>query len=61
MFLRLPLLGEPSQAAQLAIAQKAVRDEDVDGEALFTLAEKDIPDVLKAGQYGRVIPRPPST
>ena len=32
---------------------KAVRDEDIDGEALFTLGEKDIPDVLQAGPYNR--------
>jgi hypothetical protein len=45
----LPLPREPSQATQLAVAQKAVRDEDIDGEALLTLGETDIQDVLQVG------------
>ena len=36
----------------MATAQKAARDEDIDGEALFTFAEKDIHDVLQVTKLG---------
>jgi hypothetical protein len=48
----LPLLSDPSQATQLATAQEAAREEDIDGEALSTFAENDIHDVLQVTKFG---------
>ena len=36
----------------MAIAQQAVGEEDIDGEALFTLTEKDIQEVLQVTKFG---------